>query len=136
MKQHHWLFTLLLAVMLTLTLPGVQAIAQSDTEPAPTPVPETAAPVLPGHVTIAAFEGVLREIYERVSPSVVHIEVVERGASVLSLLPPDHPELPETPDDNGTVPGGRRICPTIWNCRRSTELARFCLGYLRAHRDQ
>ncbi len=105
MKQHHWLFTLLLAVMLTLTLPGVQAIAQSDTEPAPTPASETAAPVLPGHVTIAAFEGVLREIYERVSPSVVHIEVVERGASVLSLLPPDHPELPETPDDNGTVPG-------------------------------
>ena len=105
MKQHHWLFTLLLVATLTLTLPGVQTLAQSDSDPAPTPALETAAPVSPDHVTIAAFEGVLRDIYERVSPSVVHIEVVQHGASVLSLLPPDHPEIPGNPEDEGAIPG-------------------------------
>ena len=102
MTQHSWLPILSLVVVLALALPGATAIAQSDTGPAPTPAAETMPPVSPDHVTIAAFEGVLKEIYERVSPSVVHIEVVQRGPAVLSLMPPTDPEVP---DDNGAIPG-------------------------------
>lgn len=104
MKHHYWIITLLLAAMLVFNLPGGQAFAQSNTDPSPTPESETAVPVSPDLATIAAFEGVLREIYERVSPSVVHIEVVQRGKNLSSLLPPDHPEIPERPDDEGIVP--------------------------------
>lgn len=50
---------------------------------------------------IAAYEGVLQRIYEQVNPSVVHIQVVQKGKSITSLLPRDHPAIPEWPE----IPG-------------------------------
>ena len=99
MKRYLWFVAVALASVLVLIGPGLHLAAQSGSEPTPTP----AVPVTPDNVTIAAFEGVLRGIYERVGPSVVHIQVIHRGIPVLSLLPPDHPDmpddLPDFPDD-------------------------------------
>lgn len=46
---------------------------------------------------VAAYEQVLNGIYERVLPSVVHIEVAQRsnGLAAIPGLPFDHPDLPE-----------------------------------------
>ena len=107
MKRYSWFAILALASVLVLTGPRPHVAAQPGPEPTPTP----AALSAPDNVTIAAFEGVLRGIYERVGPSVVHIQVVHKGMPLLSLLPPDHPETPDMPEGLPDLPDDLELPP-------------------------
>jgi len=64
-----------------------------------------------GSELIAAYEGVLQGIYEQVSPSVVHIQVIQKGQSITSLFPPDHPEIPNLPEIPGFPPEELELPP-------------------------
>ena len=92
-RQMHFLILFLVGALLIGPVP--QIAAQSGSDPVATPAP---APVAPTSELIAAYEGVLQRIYEEVNPSVVHIQVIQKGVSISSLLPPDHPEIPDVPD--------------------------------------
>ncbi len=87
--------------------PNSAAAAAKPQQSSPTSVPMALPANIPQNGVIAAYEGTLEEIYQRVNPSVVNIRVVQKNTSTdtsggnLPQLPffnfPNQPQQPNTP---------------------------------------
>ncbi|MGB9521343.1 MAG: S1C family serine protease, partial [Anaerolineales bacterium] len=87
--------------------PNSAAAAAKPQQTAPTAVPMALPANIPQNGVIAAYEGTLEEIYQRVNPSVVNIRVVQKNMAMdtsggnLPQLPffnfPNQPQQPNPP---------------------------------------
>jgi S1-C subfamily serine protease len=113
-KRYVFLSPVVVIALLALTACIPQYISNkliaptATVTPTPTPMP-TRPPVAPalGVDALAALEGRLEQIYDRVSPSVVNIQVVQR-VTAASAVPeiPGFPFVPSVPQEQGGLGSG------------------------------
>jgi len=105
MKKYTVLATIALIFVMALTGCGAPALAKQAAEmvnsiPPIAATPAPAAPVAPvSGGAIAALEGTLENIYAKVSPSVVNVQVVQKQTVQPSVMP-QLPGLPDLPGFN------------------------------------
>jgi S1-C subfamily serine protease len=95
-------------VALTACMP--QVLASNAAAPTATALPTATSAPLPAGTsldTLAVLEGRLEQIYDRVSPSVVNVQIVQT-VDVSSLIPqiPGFPVMPSTPQQRGALGSG------------------------------
>ncbi len=94
--------TLVLVFAIVLTACGAPTLAQQAADVLDAPA-ATATPQIPiSGSGVAALEGTLEGIYERVNPSVVNIQVVQKSKQSFTM--PEMPGLPNMPDFGFEIP--------------------------------
>lgn len=118
--------TIPMILLVALVVAGCTAALQSDlTAGLPSPVQAAMPPGLQMALDEAllpelqaAESGTLEQIYERVSPSVVHIQTIQENADLAESLPDDHPDMtPDLPDLGDLPPMRGEGSGFIWDRR-------------------
>ncbi|MFC1861155.1 trypsin-like peptidase domain-containing protein [Chloroflexota bacterium] len=105
MKRYGWLMAIIVAIMLVTG--GCTSQAPAVTPPEATPSPSVPAEIMPVTPSpgLAGLEQTLQDIYEKVTPSVVNIRVLQKEEDISSTFPqiPGFPffdlPIPEQPEE-------------------------------------